>query len=167
VAVTTSVVVGLSLGGAFVGAAAGTLDLARLSVLIAAGILTGLAFLSIAFLISAIAGRRLAAIGVASFVWFVSVIFYDAVMLGVATRVQGMSGARVLFVSVFGNVVDLVRVLTLLAAGTPHILGAAGESWLRALGGPQPTALLSITVLMAWMVLPLLAAVRIDASRDL
>ena len=112
-------------------------DVGRFGVLIAACLLAALAFLSIATLIVAAVSHRSAAMGLAAFVWFVAVILYDAAMLSIAVWATGVTGARVLFVSVFGNVVDLVRVLTLLLAGTPHVLGAAGESWLRALGGPQ------------------------------
>ena len=104
--------------------------------------------------------------GIAAFVWFVAVILYDAAMLSVAVWASGVAGARVLFVSVFGNVVDLVRVLTLLVAGTPHVLGAAGESWLRALGGPAVASALSTFALLAWVFVPLVVAVRIHTSRD-
>ena len=75
--------------------------------------------------------------------------------------------ARVLFVSVFANVVDLVRVLTLLLAGTPHVLGAAAESWLRALGSPLVASAVSTCALLAWIFIPLAIAVRIHESRDL
>jgi hypothetical protein len=72
----------------------------------------------------------------------------------------------VLFISVFGNVVDLARVLTLLLAGTPHVLGAAGESWLRALGGTEAALLLAAAAIAFWIVAPLIAAARIQAARD-
>ena len=77
------------------------------------------------------------------------------------------AGARVLFASVFGNIIDLVRVLALLLAGTPHVLGAAGESWLRTLGGPSGASWLSAFALLAWIFIPLAIAVRIRESRDL
>jgi hypothetical protein len=64
-------------------------------------------------------------------------------------------------------VVDLVRVLTLVLAGTPHVLGAAGESWLRALGGPAATSLMSTLALIAWILIPLAIAVRLRETRDL
>jgi len=63
--------------------------------------------------------------------------------------------------SVF-NVVDLVRILTLTLEGTPHILGVAGESWMRTLGGPLPVAAIAaaaLTALTAWIALPVALAV--------
>jgi hypothetical protein len=81
--------------------------------------------------------------------------------------VPGTAGARVLFVSVFGNALDLVRVLTLLAAGTPHVLGAAGESWMRALGSPAAALAVSSAALTAWIVVPLAVATSLHSARDL
>ncbi len=166
-AVSISIVVGFGTGGALVSAASGASDAGRLGVLIAACLLAGLTFLSVATLISSAVSRRSAAMGVAAFAWFFAVILYDAAMLAVALWAPGTTGARVLFMSVFGNAVDLVRVLALLLAGTPHVLGAAGESWLRALGGSAPAAWLSAAVLTAWIVLPLAAAARIQSVRDI
>ena len=162
-----SIIVGFGAGGAIVSVAARTMDVMRLGVLIAACLAAALAFLSIGTLIVASVQRRSAALGIAAFVWFAAVILYDAAMLSIAVWAQGVNGARVLFASVFGNIVDLVRVLALLLAGTPHVLGAAGESWLRTLGGPSLASWLSAFVLFAWIFVPLAIAVRIRESRDL
>jgi Cu-processing system permease protein len=165
-ALSFSVIAGFGTGGAIVSLVARAHDVSRFGVLIAACLLAGLAFLSIATLIVAAVRHRSTALGLAAFTWFVAVILYDAAMLSIAVWATGVSGARVLFVSVFGNVVDLVRVLTLILAGTPHVLGAAGESWLRALGGPQVAAALSAFALLAWIFIPLAIAARIHSTRD-
>jgi ABC-type transport system involved in multi-copper enzyme maturation permease subunit len=166
-AVSTAIILGFGTGGAMVTAISGARDIERFVLLTAACVLAGLAFLSIGSLIASGVRRRSAAMGAAAFIWFVAVIFYDAALLGLALWMPGTSGARVLFISVFGNVLDLVRVLTLLVAGTPHILGAAGESWLRALGGPAAAIGLSAVALAAWVLLPLALAARIRSVRDL
>ena len=165
-ALAMSLIAGFGAGGAIVSIVSGASDVGRFAVLVAACLLAATAFLSIATLIVAAVSRRSAAMGIAAFVWFVAVILYDAAMLSVAVWASGVAGARVLFVSVFGNVVDLVRVLTLLVAGTPHVLGAAGESWLRTLGGPAVASALSTFALLAWIFVPLVIAVRIHTSRD-
>ena len=166
-AVSTSIVAGMGSGGLIVAWIAGATDVDRLAVLVASCVLAGLAFLSIGSLIAHALPNRYAAMGAAAFVWFVAVIFYDAAMLALALWVPGTTGARILFASVFGNVLDLVRVLALLLAGTPHVLGAAGESWLRALGGPEPALLLSSAALAGWIVIPLAIAAHIHARHDL
>lgn len=165
-ALSFSVIAGFGTGGVIVSLISRASDFGRFGVLVAACLLAALAFLSIATLIVAAVRHRSAALGLAAFIWFVAVILYDAAMLSIAVWATGVNGARVLFVSVFGNVVDLVRVPTLLLAGTPHVLGAAGESWLRALGGPEPAALLSVSVLAAWIMAPLALALKIHSVRD-
>lgn len=165
-ALTFSVTAGFGTGGVIVALMSRASDAGRFGVLIAACLLAALAFLSIATLIAAAVRHRSAALGLAAFIWFVAVILYDAAMLSIAVWATGVNGARVLFVSVFGNVVDLVRVQTLLLAGTPHVLGAAGESWVRALGGQPAAMALSTVALLAWIFIPLAIAVRIRSTRD-
>lgn len=165
-ALSISLVAGFGTGGAIVVLLSGARDIARLGVLMGACVIAAIAFLSISTLIVSTVSRRSAAMGLAAFVWFFTVILYDAAMLTIAVSTTGVTGARVLFVSVFGNVVDLVRVLALLLAGTPHVLGAAGESWLRALGTPTVASALSTFALLAWIFIPLAIAVRIHTTRD-
>ena len=165
-ALALSLVAGFGAGGAVVALVSGARDVGRFAVLVAACVIAAAAFLSMSTLITATVTRRSTAMGLAAFVWFCAVILYDAAMLSLAVSASGVIGARVLFVSVFANVVDLVRVLTLLVAGTPHVLGAAGESWLRALGSPAIASALSACALLAWIFVPLAIAVRIHASRD-
>ncbi len=166
-AVSTALIVGLGTGGALVAAISRPHDVARFGVLIVACLLAGLAFLSIGTLVASTVHRRHAAIGAAAFVWCVAVLFYDAAMLGLALAVPGTTGAQVLFVSVFANALDLVRVWTLVAAGTPHVLGAAGESWMRALGSPAATIAVSSAALAAWIVVPLAVSTSMYSARDL
>jgi ABC-type transport system involved in multi-copper enzyme maturation permease subunit len=165
-AISTSVALGLGMGGVLVAAASGSMDAVRLVALIALCTLGALAFLSIGSLISIAVPRRSAAMGIAAFVWFVAVILYDSAMLGVALWLPGTAGARVLLFSVFGNALDLVRVVALVVAGTPHVLGAAGESWLRALGGSTAAIAVSVAAMAAWITVPLGLAALIDARRD-
>ena len=153
-------------GGIIIWASSGSADVLHFVWLVAACLLLALAFLSIATLVAVTVSNRGAALGVAAFIWFVAVILYDAAALAAAVWLTGRQGARLLFASVFANVVDLVRVLTLTLAGTPHILGVAGESWIRTLGGPGPVAVLAAAVLAAWIVVPLAIAARVAAVRD-
>ena len=98
---------------------------------------------------------------------------YDVVVVGAgnaafcAALAAQEQGARVLVLSVFANPADLMRVLTLSLAGTPHLLGAAGESWNRVLGGAGWAACLAWTGLAAWTGVPLLIARAAVARKDL
>lgn len=155
---------GLGAGGAVVALGAGAADFERFLVFVAATFVLALVFLAIAALLAACFERRTAALAAGAFAWFFFVLLFDGIALASAVWLTGRAGSRLLMLSVFANPADLVRVLTLSFAGTPHLLGAAGESWQRFLGGPGWAALVAVTALGAWIAGPL-AAARIAISR--
>jgi ABC-type transport system involved in multi-copper enzyme maturation permease subunit len=106
-------------------------------------------------------------LAVGAFVWFFFVLLFDSIALAAAVRLTGAGGSRVLMLSVFGNPVDLMRVLTLSLSGTPHLLGAAGESWNRFLGGPAAATALASLGLAVWICGPLAIASVAIRRRDL
>jgi Cu-processing system permease protein len=168
-AVCGSIAVGLGAGGLLVVAQAdfsfsGWRSFAGLVV---SAMALGAVFLSIAALLASTIARRGTAIGAALFAWFGFVLLYDGLVIAVAQLLTGRTGARVLFTSVFGNPVDLVRLLMLAGAGTPHLLGAAGESWVRFLGGTSMAVSTSVAILLLWTIAPLFAAALVLERRDL
>lgn len=166
-ALAGAVAAGFGAGGALLVFLGGASGLPRYLFFLFASVLLAGVFLSIGAAIGAGVGSRATALGLAAFAWFFFVLLYDAAALALAGWVAGRTGARVLFVSVFGNPADLVRVLVLSVSGTPHVLGAAGESWLRLLGGGLSAGLLSAVALAAWVAGPLEAARRLLLHRDL
>ena len=166
-ALGAALVAGFGAGGVIVWAGNGAADLSHFVWLVAGCLLLALAFLSVATLVAATASNRGSAVGIVTFLWFVAVILYDAVALAAALWLTGRAGTRLLFGSVFINAVDIVRILILTMAGTPHILGVAGESWMRAIGGPAPVAALAAAALSVWIALPLVIAGRVSSRRDL
>jgi Cu-processing system permease protein len=167
IALSGAIALGLASGGTAILASAGPADATRFLVLTAAALVLGIVYVSIGTLLAAIAPRRAAALGAACFVWFVSVLLYDAIVLAGASWLTSRAGARVLFLSVFANATDLIRVMTLSTAGTSHILGAAGESWLAFLGGQGRATALAMLALAAWIAFPLMLGRAFLARRDL
>jgi Cu-processing system permease protein len=162
-----SIAIGFGAGGAIVAFGSGGADLLAFAFFVFASVVLGAIFLSIAAAIACTTEKRVTAIGIGIFAWFLFVLLYDGAALGLAGWLTGSFGGRVLFVSVFANPVDLIRVVMLLVSGTPHVLGAAGESWLRFLGGALHTGVLAGGVLALWTALPLAAAMRAISVRDL
>ncbi|MBY0493420.1 MAG: ABC transporter permease [Cyanobacteria bacterium] len=158
---------GLGAGGTMVALSAGAADVARFVVFAVATFVLALVFLAIAALLGAWFERRIAALAASAFAWFFFVLFFDGIALASAVWLSGRAGARLLMLSVFLNPADLVRVLTLSFAGTPHLLGAAGESWQRFLGGPGWAALIACGALALWIAAPLTAARLAISRRDL
>lgn len=166
-AVWSAIALGLGGGFAIVAAQTGLAGWTAFASLALSAMLLGAVFLSIAALLAAAIPSRGTALGAALFAWFCFVLLYDGAIIALAQVLTGRSGARVLFASVFGNPVDLVRLLALAFSGTPHILGAAGESWTRFLGGPVAAVGASSAALALWTMLPLAAAWKALSRRDL
>jgi Cu-processing system permease protein len=166
-ALAGAVAAGFGAGGALLVFVVGPAGILRYLFFLVATVLLAGVFLSLGAAIGSGLPSRATGLGLAAFVWFFFVLLYDAAALAVAGWVPGRTGARVLFFSVFGNPADLVRVLVLSVSGTPHVLGAAGESWIRFLGGSVGAGLLSTAALALWVTAPLEAARRLLAARDL
>jgi Cu-processing system permease protein len=158
---------GLGAGGTVVLFGSGAPGLAGYAAFVLASATLGFIFLSIAAAIAAATDTRAIALGVATFTWCVFVLLYDGAALSLAGWLTGPVGGRVLFASVFGNPADLIRVVTLSIAGTPNVLGAAGDAWVRFLGGAAGAAGAAIAGVSLWLIAPLVAGVRLTNARDL
>jgi len=162
-----AIAVGFGVGGALIALAAGADGLLRFAIFVAATLALAVIFLSIAAAVGAMTETRVTALGIATFVWFVFVLLYDGAALAVAGRLTGWIGGRFLFVSVFGNPVDAIRIAMLSVSAPSNVLGAAGEAWVRFLGGAPRAAVTCVGVLAAWTAVPLALAARRMSMRDL
>jgi Cu-processing system permease protein len=167
IALGSAIAAGLAVGGIVVAFGSGLSGAAGFVLFVIASIALAVIFLSIAAAITAAAGNRLVALGIGTFAWFFFVLLYDGAALSLAAWATGSLGGRVLLGSVFGNPADLVRVVTLSFAGTPNVLGAAGDAWLRFLGGTATAACAAIGALAVWTIAPLALGVRLIGRRDL
>jgi hypothetical protein len=52
-------------------------------------------------------------------------------------------------------------------SGTPNVLGAAGDAWLRFLGRTWTAAAAATVALAGWTTAPLIVAIRLIGGRDL
>ena len=167
VALGSSIVTGLGIGGAIVAVGSDTAGLWRFVFFVVASVVLATILLSIAAVIAAATEKRVVALGVATFAWFFFVLLYDGAALSLAGWLTGPLGGRILFGSVFGNPADLIRVVALSVSGTPNVLGAAGDAWVRFLGGTMSAAVLAVAALVAWTLVPLLVGVGLIEARDL
>jgi Cu-processing system permease protein len=166
-ALAGAIVIGFGIGGGIVAFNSGAGGMPQFMFFVLTSIVLAMIFLSIAAAIAAAADKRLAALGTAIFAWFFFVLLYDGAALSLAGWITGSIGGRVLFASVFGNPADLVRVVALSIAGTPNVLGAAGDAWIRFLGGTTAAAVASGAALIGWLLAPLGIAVTLIRYRDL
>lgn len=161
-----STLIGFGLAGIVVGLRTGLYGLLRYVAFVGLALVLALIFLALAVLISVLLRRKTKAYGVVLFLWFFFVIFYDLVVMGGAGLLAGRLARWLLFLSVFGNPVDMVRISGLMAVNGTAVFGPAGAALLRFLGGAAGSALALSLALLAWILLPLTLAARALRCQD-
>lgn len=125
-------------------------------------------FLGIAALLAALSpGRRTRVLAASLVVWFVSVILFDVAALGIASLLRSGAASRVLITATLVNPVDAARTGALLAMDGLSAFGAASLALMRFTGGPAMAAGLIALSLVAWLVAPLLLALRALRRSDI
>lgn len=162
-----STLLGFLLSGIAVVLSSGTEGLLRYSVLVLLSLALTLVFLSLALLVAILNKRKSRAFGVSLLLWFFSVLFYDVIALGCSLLLKGSAANTFLFLSLFGNPVDMVRVATLISLDNVSVFGASGAALLRFFGG-GPLALVALGLgLLFWTVIPWSVAVVLGRRQDL
>jgi Cu-processing system permease protein len=165
--IALSMLIGFTLAGAIVVAAIGAEGFLRYASFVTLSLALSLVFLSIAVLAATMSNRKSRAFGIGLFLWFFFVLFYDLLALGGVLFLKGQSANAFLFLSLFGNPVDMVRVATLITLDNVTIFGAAGAAMLRFLGGQTASLLLLATGLLVWTLVPLLISSRMMKHQDI
>ena len=141
--------------------------LARYASFVALSLGLALVFLSVSVAVSIACKRKSKAFGLSLFIWFFFVLFYDLLAIGGAVLLSWSSANLFLFLSLFGNPVDMVRVASLIILDDVTIFGAAGAALLRFLGGPVLSLSFLVGGLGLWIAVPLLASHRMLRRQDL
>jgi Cu-processing system permease protein len=154
--------IGFGAAGLVIFSQAGEGGVWRFALLVAGSLLLTAVFLGVAALIAAggVGRRRSRALAVALVVWFVSVVLFDVVALGIASLLRSGTASRVLIIAVIINPVDAVRTGTLLGVEGTAAFGAASLAFLRFSKGVVGAALLLSASLVAWIVVPAWQAAR-------
>ena len=154
----SATVIGFGLAGLIIGLKAGTEGSFRYPALVGFSLLLALIFLSLSALISAACRRKSKAFGAALFVWFFFVLFYDLVVIGGTFLLRERAANTMIFGSLFGNPVDMVRVASLMTLNGKDVFGAGGAALLRFLGGESLSIVILLASLSLWILAPLFIA---------
>lgn len=141
---------------------AGDEGLSAFLLLILASIALTAVSLSVSALIAdqAGGGRRVRAVVVALTVWFCAVVLYDVVALGIASLLRSGPASRLLILATLVNPVDAIRTGVLLAIEGTAAFGSASLALLRFTGSPASTAVLVVSAVVVWTVVPAWLASR-------
>ena len=163
----TAVVFGFGVSGIIIAVRTGVDGITRYLAFIAISLLLVLTFLCLGALASVISEGRARALGIALAMWFVFVLFYDLVAIGIALLVNPQISKTVILISLFGNPVDLARVAGLLILGGASIFGTAGANLVRIFGSTTLGILVLAGGALFWSLLVLTAAAWRLAKREI
>lgn len=163
----TAMLVGFGIGGVVIASQAGTEGSLRYPGLVGFSLLLALIFLSLAAFISTLCRRKTKAFGVALFVWFFFVLFYDLLAIGLTFLFTERTANLFIFGSLFGNPVDMMRVASLMILNGTDIFGAGGAALLRFLGGERLSVAILIIALAVWVIAPLAGAQKLLKHQDI
>lgn len=153
-AIVTATLIGFGLAGVIIGLKGGTDGASRYPILVGFSLLLALIFLSLSALISVVCKRKTKAFGLSVFVWFFFVLFYDLLVIGSTFLFKERTANILIFGSLFGNPVDIVRVSCLMLLNGRDIFGAAGASLLKFTGGEVASLAILALTLAFWIVAP-------------
>jgi Cu-processing system permease protein len=147
-------VIGFSFTGVLVGSKVGMRGIASYLVLVGFTILVGVVFVAISVMLTILAHRGTRAYAVVLVTWFVLVLLFDLVIIGLGFALPEIWANRTAFAGVFLNPIDATRVGTMLAISGKEMFGPAGAQLVRGLGGIPQAVSLMVAVLVAWVVVP-------------
>jgi Cu-processing system permease protein len=163
----TATLIGFGAGGLVIAVRAGSEGAGRYPVFVALSLLLALAFLSLSGFVAFLFQRKSRAFGVTLILWFFFVVFYDLLVIGGSLLLKERTANAFIFVSLFGNPVDMVRVASLIVLDGKEIFGAAGGALVRFLGGETASLLSLLGGLLLWIVIPFLASRQLLNRQDI
>ena len=152
--IVTATFIGFGLAGVIIGIKAGTEGAARYPILVGFSLLLALIFLSLSALISVVCKREKKAFGLLVFIWFFFVLFYDLLVIGSTFLFNERTANTLIFGSLFGNPVGIVRVSCLMLLDGRDIFGSAGAALLKATGGEGAGLTVLAVTLAFWIIAP-------------
>lgn len=165
--ITTATVAGFGLAGVVIASKAGTAGAMRYPIFVGLSLLLALVFLTLSALVSTACHRKSKAFGLALFLWFFFVLFYDLIVIGGTFLMKERAANQFIFASLFGNPVDMVRVAGLMALDGKEIFGAAGAALTRTLGGETASILLLVAGLLVWVIVLFALSQRLLRRQDI
>ena len=164
VAVWAAVMLGFGPAGFLVALVSPVTDLGHYLLFVALSAALASAMLSIGVLISVVAGGRSQALALAVLTWFLLVLFYNLVGIGVALSIA--SSSEMLLAGTLLNPVEAVRILAILSLEPDlQVLGPLG-SYLYLEFGVMRSALILAGSVVTWTAVPLIGAMALFRRQD-
>ena len=163
----TAVDIGFVSSGFFVLIQIGTDGILRYAAFVFLSNVLLLIFLAISMVIAVYSKQRSRVFALSATVWFLSLIFYDLLVIGITSLLSGRAAANTAMLALLLNPVDIVRVQSLISLNSPSIFGPAGAAFVRLLGGELGAFLMLSADLLFWLAGLVLVSLRANSKRDI
>lgn len=134
--------------------------------IVAAGLLLTFAFVALAFLGAVCTRDKARGMGVALLQWFFFALLFDGIVLLVLATFQDYPLEKATIGLVALNPIDLARTFVLLQMDVAALMGMTGAVMQEFLGTAAGVSY-TVGVLLLWIVIPLLLALRVFRRKDL
>ncbi|HSP06143.1 MAG TPA: ABC transporter permease subunit, partial [Acidobacteriota bacterium] len=165
--ISVSTLLGFGFAGFVIAVNSGTEGAGKYPLFVALSLFLALIFIGFSALVSTLCQRKAKAFGITLFLWFFFVLFFDLLVIGGTFLMKEHTANIFLFLSLFANPVDLVRVASLLVLDGKEVFGAAGAMLLKFLGGKTSSILLLLSALTFWVVAPVCLSQRLLKRQDI
>lgn len=150
-ALTFSTLAGFGLAGIILSYEIGLTALYHYAAFLVSALLLGWAFLSIAVMVSVVAGDRIRASGIAIGLWFFYVLVYDLLLLGLLVVTEGKMSLNFFPILLMLNPADIFRILNLFGFEEVRRLYGLATVFPDTLANPW----LMGTAMVLWIIAPL------------
>lgn len=138
----------------------------RALILLPAGLLVTVVFVSLAFLGAVLFRDKARGIGLALLIWFFFALVFDALLLLVLYSFSDYPLERTVLIMTLLNPIDIARMMIVFRMDAAALMGHSGAVFREFLATGWGW-LLSVSVLLAWSALPAWASVRLFNGKDL
>jgi Cu-processing system permease protein len=135
-------------------------------VLLLSGSALSLSFISIAFFSSVATRDKAKGIGLSLMLWFYFSVIYDAIVLGILFAFSDYPLEKAVIALASLNPVDLGRIMILLKLDISALMGFTGAVYKQFFGG-NFGLLYTGFIMLIWVVVPMLVALRIFKKKNL
>ncbi|NNC94527.1 MAG: ABC transporter permease [Chitinophagales bacterium] len=141
------------------------LSIGNYLMLIVTGIFLSLIFSAISFLTALLFENKLKGFGASIFIWLFFAIIYDALFLIALSFFSDYPLENFALFASIGNPIDLSRILIILKLDISALMGYTGALFSKLMGNFNGM-LVAFSVLMAWIIIPLVGIVRVSLKKD-
>ncbi|MBL7800129.1 MAG: ABC transporter permease subunit [Chitinophagales bacterium] len=135
-------------------------------ILLLAGIVLTLSFISIAFFASVAMRDKAKGIGLSLLLWFYFSVIYDAIVLAFLFSFSDYPLDRAVIALASLNPIDMARLMVLMKLDISALMGFTGAVY-KQFFGSSFGLFYTIGIMLFWITLPLLASVRIFKKKNL